>query len=79
MTVQQLIDNGDVERHMFCCYKRFLSDYLMVAPQSHRVNLLCGGEPQMGTYVVEMHGPYGDGWQTDDSNGGSGMTVTLLM
>ncbi len=43
----------------------------------HRVNLLCGGEPQSGTYVIDMHDSYGDGWQTDGANGGSGVTVTL--
>ena len=43
----------------------------------HRVNLLCGGEPQSGTYVIDMHDSYGDGWQTNDANGGDGVTVTL--
>lgn len=43
----------------------------------HRVNLLCGGEPQSGTYVIDMHDSYGDGWQTDAASGGSGVTVTL--
>ena len=31
--VQQLIDNGDVEFDITLTAKRFLSDYLMVAPQ----------------------------------------------
>ncbi|MBC8755795.1 hypothetical protein H2O64_14050 [Kordia sp. YSTF-M3] len=43
----------------------------------HRVNLLCGGEPQPGTYVIDMHDSYGDGWQTDEASGGAGVTVTL--
>ena len=44
---------------------------------THRVSLLCGGEPESGTYTVDMHDTYGDGWQTDNGNGGSGMTVSL--
>lgn len=47
------------------------------ATTTHRVNLLCGGEPQPGTFVIDMHDSFGDGWQTDDANGGSGITVTL--
>lgn len=43
----------------------------------HRVNLLCGGEPQPGTYVIDMHDSYGDGWQTNAGSGGDGATVTL--
>ena len=79
--VQQLIDNGDVEFDITLTAATRgipigLSDGS--ATVTHRVNLLCGGEPQVGTYVVEMHDTYGDGWQTDDGNGGSGMTVTLL-
>lgn len=45
------------------------------APIVHRVNLLCGGEPPIGIYTIDMHDSYGDGWQTDDPNGGSGITV----
>lgn len=30
-----------------------------------------------GDWVVNMHDSFGDGWQTDDANGGSGITVTL--
>lgn len=45
------------------------------APIVHTVNLLCGGEPPIGTYVIDMHDSYGDGWQTDDASGGAGITV----
>jgi len=41
----------------------------------HRVNVLCGGEPPVGTYTIDMHDSYGDGWQTDNGLGGSGITV----
>lgn len=34
-------------------------------------------EVPAGDWVVEMKDSYGDGWQTDDANGGSGITVTL--
>ncbi|UOB16376.1 hypothetical protein [Abyssalbus ytuae] len=30
-----------------------------------------------GDWIIDMQDSYGDGWQTDDSNGGSGMTITL--
>jgi len=30
-----------------------------------------------GDWVIDMHDSFGDGWQTDDANGGSGITVTL--
>lgn len=43
----------------------------------HKVKIICAGEPPIGTYVVNMHDSYGDGWQTDNANGGSGMTVVL--
>lgn len=33
--------------------------------------------PQPGVYVVEMHDSFGDGWQTNDGNGGNGIMVTL--
>ena len=44
---------------------------------THTVSLLCGGEPDPGTYTIDMHDSYGDGWQTDDANAGSGITVVL--
>lgn len=47
------------------------------ATTSHRISLLCGGEPQIGTFTIDMHDTFGDGWQTDDGNGGSGMTVLI--
>lgn len=31
-----------------------------------------------GDYVVNMTDSFGDGWQTDDANGGSGMTATII-
>ena len=39
--------------------------------------LVCLGAPPSGDYTVSMHDSYGDGWQTDDPNGGSGITITL--
>ncbi|MFH4964556.1 hypothetical protein V8G69_06075 [Gaetbulibacter sp. M235] len=33
--------------------------------------------PQPGNYRVVMHDSFGDGWQTDDPNGGSGIIVTV--
>lgn len=44
---------------------------------SHKVTINCGGSPPPGDYVIEMHDSWGDGWQTNDPFGGSGMTCTL--
>jgi len=33
--------------------------------------------PVTGTYRIEMHDSYGDGWQTNDPNGGNGIIVTI--
>ncbi len=33
--------------------------------------------PTPGEWTINMTDSYGDGWQTDDDNGGSGITVTL--
>lgn len=79
--VQQLIDGGDV---VFDIVLTSATRGIGVgladgsATTTHRVNLLCGGEPQPGTFVIDMHDVFGDGWQTDVSLGGSGMTATLL-
>ena len=78
--VQQLIDNGDVQFDItLTSATRGVGIGLAdgSAPTVHTVNLLCGGEPLPGDYVVDMHDSFGDGWQTDDANGGSGMTATL--
>lgn len=34
-------------------------------------------KPVPGVYRVEMHDDYGDGWQTDNGDGGSGITVDV--
>ena len=33
--------------------------------------------PAPGDYRIVMHDAYGDGWQTDDGNGGNGLLVVL--
>jgi hypothetical protein len=45
------------------------------SPFKYNALILCSPEP--GTYAVDMHDSYGDGWQTDDGNGGSGLQVTV--
>ncbi|MBT8304918.1 MAG: hypothetical protein KJP09_10645 [Bacteroidia bacterium] len=47
------------------------------SPFAYNALLTCTPEP--GDYVVEMHDSYGDGWQTDDGNGGSGITVDITL
>ena len=78
--VQQLIDNGDsVFDITLTSATRGIGIGLAdgSANTTHTVNLLCGGEPIPGAYTVDMTDTWGDGWQTDDANGGSGITVTL--
>jgi hypothetical protein len=79
--VQQLIDGGDVVFEIeLTSASRGIGVGLAdgSARTVHTVNLLCGGEPQPGAYVIDMQDSFGDGWQTDVSLGGSGMTATLL-
>lgn len=45
------------------------------SPFTYSALILCS--PQPGVYQVDMHDSYGDGWQTDDGNGGSGITVDI--
>jgi len=45
------------------------------APHRYNALLLCAPEP--GTYRVEMHDSYGDGWQTTTGSGGAGIAVTI--
>lgn len=45
------------------------------SPFQYSALILCS--PQPGEYRVEMHDSYGDGWQTDGGNGGSGITVDI--
>jgi len=45
------------------------------SPFSYSALILCSPAP--GDYVVDMHDSYGDGWQTDGGNGGSGITIDI--
>jgi hypothetical protein len=40
-------------------------------------NALITCSPLPGDYTVDMHDSFGDGWQTDDGNGGSGIHVDI--
>lgn len=51
------------------------------APTSHRVTVSCGGEPTPppgGTYTVALFDSWGDGWQTNTSSGGDGLTLSVI-
>jgi hypothetical protein len=77
--VQQLIDGGDVEFDItLTSANRGVSVGLAdgSATVTHRVILLCGGEPIPGAYRVEMQDSWGDGWQTV-GDGGPGLQVLL--
>lgn len=45
------------------------------SPYAYTAAILC--RPYPGDYRIVMHDTYGDGWQTDDGNGGSGIQVTV--
>ena len=45
------------------------------SPYKYNVLLVCSPEP--GDYTVVMQDSYGDGWQTNDGNGGDGIHVDL--
>lgn len=48
------------------------------SPYQYKATILCIPEkPIPGDYKIEMTDTYGDGWQTSESNGGKGITVTL--
>lgn len=48
------------------------------SPFRYSVPLVCPPvAPTSGTWTIDMQDSYGDGWQTDDGNGGSGLMVTL--
>jgi len=45
------------------------------SPFSYNALITCS--PQSGDYSVEMFDSYGDGWQTDNGSGGSGIAVDI--
>ncbi len=45
------------------------------SPFAYTAAVLCAPKP--GDYRIEMHDSFGDGWQTDASNGGKGIQVEL--
>lgn len=48
------------------------------SPFTYTVPLVCPPiPPTPGEWTINMEDSYGDGWQTDDGNGGSGITITL--
>lgn len=48
------------------------------SPFIYRSTVVCPPKaPTPGIWTIEMQDSYGDGWQTDNGNGGSGLTATL--
>lgn len=45
------------------------------SPYLYNAGIICTPEP--GDYTVDMFDSFGDGWQTNNGNGGDGYTVTL--
>jgi hypothetical protein len=62
---------------------RFNFDFGMTLSDGSVLNIPSGSivtvqcRPAPGDYRVVMHDSYGDGWQTNDGNGGDGLRVTL--
>jgi hypothetical protein len=48
------------------------------SPYAYAAPIVCPPKPPAaGDWVISMEDTYGDGWQTDDGSGGSGITITL--
>jgi hypothetical protein len=45
------------------------------SPYQYTAAILC--KPMPGGYLIDMHDTYGDGWQTNDGNGGNGIQITV--
>jgi hypothetical protein len=47
------------------------------SPYAYTAAILC--KPMPGDYLIDMHDTYGDGWQTNDGNGGNGIQISLIL
>lgn len=51
---------------------------VVVSNGTYTVSLFRFCPVQIGTYKIDMHDSYGDGWQTNGGNGGNGITATMV-
>ncbi len=55
-----------------------LTGTFFASPFAYNATVVCPPvAPTPGTWTINMQDSYGDGWQTDNANGGAGLTVTL--
>ncbi|MFH6602259.1 hypothetical protein ACEZ3G_02130 [Maribacter algicola] len=68
----------DGRRYSFAQNSGTLTGSYYSSPFLYSATIVCPPKaPTAGDWVVNMTDSYGDGWQTDTGNGGSGITVTL--
>lgn len=71
-----VLDDG--RRYSFADNTGTLTGSFFSSPFLYTADLVCDPiGPAPGVYTIEMQDSFGDGWQTDDGNGGSGLTLTL--
>jgi len=67
--VETLTDNGTTNY--------YASDFNQIDNNNYFLQYAVSCAPQPGTYRIDMHDSYGDGWQTNDGNGGDGLQLIL--
>jgi hypothetical protein len=71
-----VLDDG--RRYSFADNTGTLTGSFFSSPFLYTADIVCPPiGPLPGVYTIEMQDSFGDGWQTDDGNGGSGLTLTL--
>ena len=55
----------------------YAADFNQIDNNTYFLQYAVSCAPQPGTYRIEMHDSYGDGWQTNDANGGNGLQLFL--
>lgn len=69
---------NDGRRFSFAQNSGTLTGSYFSSPFLYSATIVCPPKPPTaGVWTVNMTDSYGDGWQTDTGNGGSGITVTL--
>jgi len=71
-----VLDDG--RRYSFGDNTNTLTGSFFSSPFLYTADIVCPPiGPLPGVYTIEMQDSFGDGWQTNDGNGGDGLTLTL--
>lgn len=77
-TVRFEIVMADGRRYSAADNSGTLTGSYFSSPFAYSATVVCPPKPPTpGVWTVNMTDSFGDGWQTDDGNGGSGITITL--